>query len=142
LGLPGRKKILYALRVITKQDSALTLKRLRGGRTKAQCAREGGVNPNAWTHYEQARRMPSPETQVLIAKGLGITFARLEEELLATRNERLREEARQARVAEEAPPAAEAGDPYQRAVREGLGNVTRELERLFLLTADPKRGEP
>jgi transcriptional regulator with XRE-family HTH domain len=141
--LHRRKKILYAPCVITKQDSALTLKRLRGSRTKAQCAREGGVNANAWTHYEQARRMPTPETRALIAKGLGITLARLEEELLATRNERLREEAKQARAAEEAPPpAAETGDPYQRAVREGLGNVTRELERLFLLTADPKRGEP
>jgi hypothetical protein len=86
--------------------------------------------------------MPTSETRILIAKGLGITLARLEEELLATRNERVREEARQARAAEEAPPAAETGDPYKRAVREGVGNLARELERLFLLNADPKRGEP
>jgi transcriptional regulator with XRE-family HTH domain len=133
-------KVLYAPGVITKKDCALTLKRLRGARTKAQCARAGGVNANAWTHYEQARRMPNPETQAQIAKGLGITFARFEEELLATRDERLEHE-RRARAAE-AAPAAETGDPYQRAVREGVGNLARELERLFLLNADPKRGEP
>ena len=136
--MPRRKKILYDSAVVTKEDVAQTLKRLRGGRTKAQCAREAGINANAWTHYEKARRIPNPETRVLLAKGLGVTLAKLEEELLVSRNERLRKEEEKARTADEAPRAA-ADDPYQRAVREGLDIVHRELEKILLL-ANPNRG--
>ena len=135
--MPRRKKILYDSAVVTKEDVAQTLKRLRGGRTKAQCAREAGINANAWTHYEKARRMPNPETSILLAKGLGVTLAKLEEEILVSRNERLRKEEK-ARTADEAPRAA-ADDPYQRAVREGLDVVHRELEKILLL-ANPNRG--
>lgn len=82
--------------------------------------------------------MPTPETRVLIAKGLGITLARLEEELLATRNERLREEAKQARAPEPVPPAAETDDPFQQAVRDGLAVIHSEFEKILLL-ANPNR---
>lgn len=131
------KKILYDSAVVTKEDVAQTLKRLRGSRTKAQCAREAGINANAWTHYEKGRRMPTEPTSTRLAKGLGVTLAKLEEELLVSRNERLRKEEK-ARTADEAPRAA-ADDPYQRAVREGLDIVHRELEKLLLL-ANPNRG--
>jgi transcriptional regulator with XRE-family HTH domain len=132
--LPREKKILYDPDVVKKEDVARTLKRLRGGRTKAQCAREAGINANAWTHYEKGRRLPTPTTSARLAKGLGVTLAKYEEELLASRNERMREENEKAR---EAPQPAENDDPYQRAVREGLDIIHRELEKLLLL-AHPK----
>jgi transcriptional regulator with XRE-family HTH domain len=119
--------------VVTKEDVARTLKRLRGGRTKAQCAREAGINANAWTHYEKGRRLPTPGTNARLAKGLGISIARYEEELLASRNERLQEETEKAREAEAVPQPAENDDPYQRAVREGINVIHKELEKLFLL---------
>ena len=135
--MPSEKKILYDPDVVTKEDVARTLKRLRGGRTKAQCAREAGINANAWTHYEKGRRLPTPATSVRLAKGLGVTLAKYEEELLASRNERIREETEQAREAQVSPHATETDDPYQRAVREGLNIIHREFEKLLLL-AHPK----
>jgi transcriptional regulator with XRE-family HTH domain len=137
LGLPRKKNVLYDPGVVTKEDVARTLKRLRGGRTKAQCAREAGINANAWTHYEKGRRLPTPATSVRLAKGLGVTLAKYEEELLASRNDRMREETEKAREGEAAPHPAENDDPYQRAVREGLDTIHRELEKLLLL-AHPK----
>lgn len=131
--MPGEKKILYDPSVVTKEDVARTLKRLRGGRTKAQCAREAGINANAWTHYEKGRRLPTPATSSRLAKGLGVTLAKYEEELLASRNERLREETEKAHEAESAPQTSQADDPYQRAVREGLDIIHREFEKLLLL---------
>jgi transcriptional regulator with XRE-family HTH domain len=132
LGLPREKKFLYDPRVIKTSDFAKTLTRLRGSRTKAQCAREAGISANAWTHYEKGRRMPTEASRVRLAKGLGVTLAKLEEELLVSRNQRLQ--------GEEAPAQPEErDDQYQRDVREGLGNISRELERLFLLMAS-KRG--
>lgn len=124
--------------VVTKEDVAQTLKRLRGGRTKAQCAREAGINANAWTHYEKGRRLPTPATSARLAKGLGVTLAKYEEELLASRNERMREETAKAHEAEAAPQPAQNDDPYQRAVREGLDIIHREFEKLLLL-AKPHR---
>jgi len=121
--------------VITKGDVARTLKRLRSGRTQAQCAREGRINANAWSHYERAERMPTAETFAKIAQGLGVTLGKLEEELLASRDQRLREE--KAKAVQTAPPAP-VEDPFRRAVREGVQNITRELERLFLLAGDAK----
>ena len=132
--MPSEKKILYDPDVVKKEDVARTLKRLRGGRTKAQCAREAGINANAWTHYEKGRRLPTPTTSARLAKGLGVTLAKYEEELLASRNERMREETEKAR---ETPQPVENDDPYQRAVREGLDVIHRELEKLLLL-AHPK----
>ena len=40
-----------------------------------------------------------------------------------------------------APRPAEADDPYQRAVREGLDIIHRECEKLLLLI-NPYRGRP
>ena len=138
LGLPSEKKVLYDPGVVKKEDVARTLKRLRGGRTKAQCAREAGINANAWTHYEKGRRLPTPSTSARLARGLGVTLAKYEEELLASRNERMREEAAPVREAEPAPRPAENDDVYQRAVREGLDIIHREFEKLLLL-ARPHR---
>jgi transcriptional regulator with XRE-family HTH domain len=135
--LPREKKILYDSGVVKKEDVARTLKRLRGGRTKALCAREAGINANAWTHYEKGRRLPTPSTSARLAKGLGVTLAKYEEELLVSRNERMREETEKAHEAETAPHPAENDDPYQRAVREGLDVIHREFEKLLLL-AHPK----
>lgn len=123
--------------VVTKEDVAQTLKRLRGGRTKAQCAREAGINANAWTHYEKGRRLPTPATSARLAKGLGVTLAKYEEELLASRNERMRQETAKAYETGAAPQPAQSDDPYQRAVREGLDIIHREFEKLLLL-AHPK----
>ncbi len=131
--MPSEKKVLYDPGVITKEDVARTLKRLRGDRSKAKCAREAELNANAWTHYEKGRRLPTPATSARLAKGLGVTLAKYEEELLASRNERMREEIEQAREAEPAPRPAENDDSYQRAVREGIDVIHRELEKLFLL---------
>jgi transcriptional regulator with XRE-family HTH domain len=135
--LPSEKKILYDSGVVTKEDVALTLKRLRGGRTKAQCAREAGINANAWTHYEKGRRLPTPATSARLAKGLGVTLAKYEEELLASRNERMRQETAKVYEAGAAPQPAQSDDPYQRAIREGLDIIHREFEKLLLL-AHPK----
>jgi transcriptional regulator with XRE-family HTH domain len=121
--------------VITKEDIAHTLKRLRVGRNQAQCAREAGINANAWSHYEKGRRMPTEETLAKIAKGLGVTHRKLEEALLESRDQRLREEEKARAQAAPLPPAE---DPFRRAVREGVQNITRELERLFLLAGDAK----
>jgi transcriptional regulator with XRE-family HTH domain len=133
-------KVKIRRSLITAEDFAQTLKRLRGSRTKAQCAREAGINANAWTHYEKARRMPNPATSSLLAKGLGVTLAKLEEELLVSRNKRLRQEEERARTADVAPRTDD--DSYSRAVREGLDIVHRELEKLLLLAGDLKRGRP
>jgi len=127
------KKILYDPDVIKNEDVARTLKRLRGSRTQAQCAREGGLSPNAWTHYEKGRRLPGEELSAKLAKGLGVTLAKLEEEILVSRNERMQEETAKAREAETPPRPAEADDPYQRAVREGLNVIHQEFEKLLLL---------
>jgi transcriptional regulator with XRE-family HTH domain len=115
----------------TKEDVARTLKRLRGGRTQALCARKAGINANAWSHYERAERMPTEETFAKIATGFGLTFRKLEEEVLESRDQRLREE-EQAKAAP--PPPVE--DPYRRAVHEGAQNIAREFERLLLLAKD------
>lgn len=131
----GREKVLYDSAVVTKEDVARTLKRLRGSRTQAQCAQEAGVSPNAWSHYEKGRRMPTADTQAKLAKGVGVTLARFEEELFQSRGERLRAKTEKAR-----PDEATRGpdnDPYQRALREGLENIHREFEKLFLLRRDP-----
>lgn len=127
------KKILYDPDVIKNEDVARTLKRLRGSRTQAQCAREGGLSPNAWTHYEKGRRLPGEELSAKLAKGLGVTLAKLEEEILVSRNERMREETTKAREAEAPLRPAEADDPFQRAVREGLNVIHQEFEKLLLL---------
>jgi transcriptional regulator with XRE-family HTH domain len=137
--LRREKKVLYDPTVITTEDVARTLKRLRGSRTQAQCAREGGLSANAWTHYEKGRRLPGAKLSARLAKGLGVTLAKLEEELLVSRNERLREEEGKARAVDVASRAATNDDPYQRAVREGLDVIHRELEKLLLL-ANPNRG--
>ena len=133
------KKTRYDRGVIKNEDIARTLRRLRGSRTQAQCAREGGLSANAWTHYEKGRRRPGEKLSARLAKGLGVTLAKLEEEILVSRNERMRNETEKARAAEAAPRPAEADDPYQRAVREGLDVIHREFEKLLLL-ADPRRG--
>ena len=137
--MQGEKKILYDPGVIKNQDVARTLRRLRGSRTQAQCAREGGLSANAWTHYEKGRRLPGEKLSAKLAKGLGVTVAKLEEEILVSRNERMQEETTKAREVETPPRPAEADDPYQRAVREGLDTIHRELEKLLLL-ANPQRG--
>jgi transcriptional regulator with XRE-family HTH domain len=134
--LQGEKKILYDPGVIKNEDVARTLKRLRGSRTQAQCAKEGGLSPNAWTHYEKGRRLPGDKLSAQLAKGLGITLAKLEEEFLVSRNERMQEE--KAHDAEAASRPTDTDDPYQRAVREGLDTVHRELEKILLL-ANPNR---
>lgn len=78
--------------------------------------------------------MPGAKLQARLAKGLGVTHAKLEEEILASRNDRLREDAAEKARGTEAPPRpAESNDPYQHAVREGLEVIHRELEKLFLL---------
>jgi len=136
--LQGEKKILYDSGVIKNEDVARTLKRLRGSRTQAQCAREGGLSANAWTHYEKGRRLPGEKLSAKLAKGLGVTVAKLEEEILVSRNERMREETTKAREVETPPRPAEADDPFQRAVREGLNVIHQEFEKLFLLL-DPHR---
>jgi transcriptional regulator with XRE-family HTH domain len=123
--------------VIKNEDIARTLKRLRGSRTQAQCAREGGLSANAWTHYEKGRRLPGEKLSAQLAKGLGVTLAKLEEEFLVSRNERMQEE--KARDAEAAPRPTEADDPYQRAVRDGLNVIHQEFEKLLLLL-NPHRG--
>ena len=123
--------------MIKNEDVARTLKRLRGSRTQAQCAREGGLSANAWTHYEKGRRLPGEKLSARLAKGLGVTLAKLEEEILVSRNERMRDEEKAREVT--APRPAEVDDPYQRAVREGLDIIHREVEKLFLL-AHPHRG--
>ncbi|MFY9826659.1 MAG: helix-turn-helix domain-containing protein [Thermoanaerobaculia bacterium] len=125
--------------MIKNEDVARTLKRLRGSRTQAQCAREGGLSANAWTHYEKGRRLPGDELSAKLAKGLGVTLAKLEEEILVSRNERMREEEK-AREAETVPRPAGADDPYQRAVREGLDIIHREIEKILLLV-NPHRGQ-
>jgi transcriptional regulator with XRE-family HTH domain len=122
--------------VITKEDVALTLKRLRGSRTQALCAREAEINANAWSHYERAERMPTAETFAKIAQGLGVTIPELEEELLESRHQRLRGEEK-ARSAQAAAPSP-AEDPFRRAVHEGVQNITRELEKLILLVGDAR----
>ncbi len=137
--MQGEKKILYDPVVIKNQDIARTLKRLRGSRSQAQCAREGGLSPNAWTHYEKGRRRPGEKLMARLAKGLGVTLAKLEEEILVTRNERLREEETKARETETTSRPVQADDPYQRAVRDGLNIIHQELEKLLLL-ANPQRG--
>jgi len=131
--LHGEKKILYDSGVIKNEDVARTLKRLRGSRTQAQCAREGGLSANAWTHYEKGRRLPGEKLSAKLAKGLGVTVAKLEEEILVSRNERMREETTKAREVETPPGPAEADDPFQRAVREGLNVIHQEFVKLFLL---------
>ncbi len=131
--MQGGKKILYDSSVIRNEDVARTLKRLRGSRTQAQCAREGGLSANAWTHYEKGRRLPGEKLSAKLAKGLGVTLAKLEEEILVSRNERMREETTKASKAETLPHPAEADDPYQRAVREGLNVIHQEFEKLLLL---------
>lgn len=136
--MQGEKKILYDPGVIKNEDVARTLKRLRGSRTQAQCAKEGGLSANAWTHYEKGRRLPGEKLSAQLAKGLGVTLAKLEEEILVSRNERMREE--KARDVEAAPRPAETDDPYQRAVREGLDVIHREVEKILLL-ANPHRGK-
>jgi transcriptional regulator with XRE-family HTH domain len=138
--LHGEKKIFYDPCVIKNEDVARTLKRLRGSRTQAQCAREGGLSANAWTHYEKGRRLPGEELSARLAKGLGVTLAKLEEEILVSRNERLREAAEK-REAVTAPRPAETDDPYQRAVRDGLDIIHREFEKILLLV-NPHRGRP
>jgi len=135
--LQREKKISYDPCVIKNEDVARTLKRLRGSRTQAQCAREGGLSANAWTHYEKGRRLPGEKLSARLAKGLGVTLAKLEEEILVSRNERMRDEEKAREVT--APRPAEVDDPYQRAVREGLDIIHREVEKLFLL-AHPHRG--
>jgi transcriptional regulator with XRE-family HTH domain len=138
--LPIKKKVLYDPAVIKTEDVARTLERLRGSRTKAQCAREGGLSPNAWTHYEKGRRLPGAKLSAQLAKGLGVTLAKFEEELLVSRNERVREAEEKARTADAPPRAADNDDSYQHAVREGLGIIHQELEKLLLLAGDLKRG--
>lgn len=123
--------------MIKNEDVARTLKRLRGSRTQAQCAKEGGLSANAWTHYEKGRRLPGEKLSAKLAKGLGVTLAKLEEEILVSRNERMREETTKVRAVETAPRPAEPDDPYQREVREGLDTVHRVLEKLLLL-ANPR----
>lgn len=131
------KKFFYDPCVIKNEDVSRTLKRLRGSRTQAQCAREGGLSANAWTHYEKGRRLPGEKLSARLAKGLGVTLAKLEEEILVSRNERMREEEKAREVT--APRPAEADDPYQRAVREGLDVIHHEFEKLFSLV-NPNRG--
>jgi transcriptional regulator with XRE-family HTH domain len=137
--LQGEKKILYDPGVIKNEDVARTLKRLRGSRTQAQCAREGGLSANAWTHYEKGRRLPGEKLSAKLAKGLGVTLAKLEEEILVSRNERMQDETMKTRETEAAPRHPAADDPYQQAVREGLDIIHHELEKLLLL-ANPQRG--
>ncbi len=82
--------------------------------------------------------MPKEEARTKIATGLGVTLTKLEEEFLASRNQRLQEEAEGARsLKTAAQPLPE--DPFQRALDEGLDNIRSELKKLFLLAADPKR---
>ena len=85
--------------------------------------------------------MPTEETLAKIAKGLGVTVRKLEEEMLESRDRRLREEMEQARAAPAAAPP-QADDPFRRAVQEGVQNITRELERLFLLVGAAKNLRP
>ena len=78
--------------------------------------------------------MPTEETLAKIAAGFGLTFRKLEEEVLESRDQRLREE-EQAKAAQAAsPPPVE--NPYRRAVHEGAQNIAREIERLLLLAKD------
>jgi transcriptional regulator with XRE-family HTH domain len=123
--------------ISTKKDVARTMKRLRGGRTQAACARKAGINANAWSHYEQAQRMPSEENFAKIAIGLGVTLTKLEEEVLESRELRLRED-EQAKAAPAASPPRPVADPFRQAVQEGVQKITHELERLFLLVGDAK----
>jgi transcriptional regulator with XRE-family HTH domain len=123
--------------VIWKADVSHALKRLRGGRTRALCAREAGISANAWTHYEQGRRMPTGKTLLKLATGLGVTLPKLEEEFLHSRNQRLREEADRAKALPPAQPLTD--DPYDRAIDEGLDIIKSELRKLLLLRPDPKR---
>jgi hypothetical protein len=79
--------------------------------------------------------MPNERTLLKLATGLGVTLPKLEEEFLHSRNQRLREEADQAK----APPVQPLqDDTYDRAIDEGLDVIKSELRKLLLLR-DPKR---
>ena len=74
--------------------------------------------------------MPNEQTLLKLATGLGVTLAKLEEEFLHSRNQRVREEADKVK-AQPAPPPQD--DLYDRAIDEGLDIIKSELRKLFVL---------
>jgi transcriptional regulator with XRE-family HTH domain len=75
--------------MVTKQDVALAIKKLRGHRTQKAVAEAAGVDRPTWNQYEKARAMPKHANFDKIADGLGCTPEELDRAIIEEWRRRL-----------------------------------------------------
>lgn len=79
--------------MLEARDVGRAMERLRGDRTQRSVAQRAGINRSSWSSYEAGRRMPGPDTYPKVARGLGCSEDELDQAVLRSWSERLREEA-------------------------------------------------
>lgn len=127
------------------RDLAEALRRLRGRRTQREVATEAGLDPTVWSLYEGGERWPRRTSFERLAKGLGCSPERIDEEMLLVRRRRLEDQRWEApgAVAEPAPTAYGFDgddDALRQEVRDHLEAVHQHLEALFGLLLRKPRG--
>lgn len=120
------------------RDLAEALRRLRGRRTQREVAAEAGLDATVWSLYESGERWPRRSSFERLARGLGCTPERIEEEMLLVRRRRLEDQRWEppGTISESAatPYGGESDDDALRLeVRSHLEAVHQHLEALFAL---------